>query len=299
MSIIARKIAVAAEADPARPEADDVASRLLPNTLLALSKWLKIEELVPRNISASWATADAFPLPDTIIAARGPEKTSCMAIAVSGAMARTSAFRLLSIEPSDDEGTLAALKPFLDENTLSLGEEASKVAWPGHEAVWTFQTVESVTKLFRETRTFRLELDCSETDAVQYHVTLLVSPDMLRAAPARDEEESEQEAANDRRLSPRLGPCHVEIQAVADKVRMSVADCSRLEIGQIVPLPRLRFDKLELNIEMGEGLVPLVDASLGADKGRKAVRLNHGIDPSFRQPLPDAQIRPDKTAVSV
>ena len=59
-----------------------------------------------------------------------------------------------------------------------------------------------------------------------------------------------------------------------------------LEIGQVVGLPGLRFDQLDLDVEMGDGPVRLTDAALGADKGRKAVRLNHGLDPAFR-------LRPD------
>lgn len=291
VSVIARKIAKAAESDPARPAADTIATWLLPNIKRVLTQWLSSEELRLRNVTARWALGDLAPLPDIIMAAKGPkvgeagqDTSSRMAIAMPRAMIDMAAYRLLSIAPSSEESARDRLAPFIDQNTLSLGVEAAQFAWPDHTAEWTFETPETVTKLFSETRAFRMEMDCCESDEVNYRIALIVSPDMLRASAPKTDDEAD--AANDRRLSPRLGPCHVEIQAVADHVRMSVADCSRLEIGQLVALPRLRFDRLELKIEMGEGPVPLVDAALGADKGRKAVRLNRGLDPSFREPLP-------------
>lgn len=82
-------------------------------------------------------------------------------------------------------------------------------------------------------------------------------------------------------LKDRLGPCRLSVHIVGDKLSLSVADCTRLEIGQVFSLPRLQFDNVTLRLVSGGRRRDLAQGTLGMDKGQKAVRLHGPPDPEF------------------
>lgn len=301
MTVIAKKIAFAVNSGPSRPDPETAAQSMLIDIRNTLARWLSVDDLSRQDVSVVWARIDASNLPDIIMAAKGSAKDSRIAVALSGPLAALASCRLLGIDQQSDAASREALKPFIEQNMLDLGRQLGGTpclaSFGNKGTTWTFEPANNLADQFGETEILRIEIDCSDDGQDDHRAVFLLTPDLLNAAGPEGNEANDLDAANDRRLSPRLGPCQVDVKAVADRVRMSVADCSRLEIGHVVALPGLRFDQLELTIEMGEGQVPFVDAALGADKGQKAVRLNRGLDPSFRIPPSDMVAVPQSKPV--
>ncbi len=301
LTVIARKIAFAVNSGPSRPEPEAVAQSMLVDIGNTLANWLSVDDLIRHDVSVVWARIDASKLPDIIMTAKESAKDSRMAVALSGPLAALASCRLLGIDQQSDAASRESLKPFVEQNMLDLGHQlggtSSLACFSDAETSWTFEPANNLADQFGETEVLRIEIDCSEDGQDDHRAVFLLTPNLLNAAGPEGDKVNDLDVANDRRLSPRLGPCQIDVRAVADRVRMSVADCSRLEIGHVVALPGLRFDQLELTIEMGEGQVPFVDAALGADKGQKAVRLNRGLDPSFRIPPDDMAAVPQSTLV--
>lgn len=286
MSVIARKIAFANKPVSDRPDATDLAMRFLPNINHALCVWLSSEDVKVELKRADWSMPKADALPGVIMSTRGSRRSRRIAIAITEPLVHKAAQDVLQIEASLDAEARAVLQPFAEQNMLSFGAHISETRIMLHSGVvdpdWVIDQPDQVFNNFEVYDVLTMDLAFLDGDGDDMHVTIIVTADMLALGQSDDDvAKSEPKAA---RLPPRLGPCHVEVQAIADHVRMSVADCSRLKIGQVIGLPGLRFDHLKLSVEMGEGPVFLTDASLGADKGLKAVRLNKGLDPSFRQP---------------
>lgn len=285
--MIARKIAYAALVEPDRPSTDGVTDDVAEELIFVLSKWLSTDPLKINNISVTWTRDVAIDLPPNIISAKGETNTSRVAIAVSDHFSKVSTCRLLLLPETTEADDMKSLRAFVDQNMTDLGRRLSATRrWTERlpeTVIWTNENEETLVDLYRDIDVVRIDIQCCELGTKPSSITLMATPDLL-GLNGNDEDENDSEHPV-KTLPPRLGPCEVEIKAIADRVTMSVADCSRLEIGQIVKVPGLRFDKLELSIAMVDGSVPLVDAALGADKGRKAVRLNRGLDPEFHLPL--------------
>lgn len=278
--MIARKIAVAQAPAPVSDDASEVAQPLLQDLSQALSEWLGVEEAETALRSAGRKSPALDALPEFIILCRGSRRNRLVAIGVSRPLAEMATRTMLGIEAALDDPALNALRPFMAQNLLTLGHrynDSDLMELAGKDSPeWTIETADVVETEFSRHDVLTLELDILDGDSGDIRVTLMATTAMIP-----DAEVDVDDKVIAPRLSPRLGPCHVNVRAVADRVRMSVADCTRLEIGQVVALPGLRFDQLELSVDMDDGPLALTDAALGADKGMKAVRLNRGLDPAF------------------
>ena len=73
----------------------------------------------------------------------------------------------------------------------------------------------------------------------------------------------------------------VSLQAVLETCQMSVADCTRLEIGQIIPLPSAPLHSIKLETQTEDGLVELGISTLGTYKSNKAVQLSDNVLTDF------------------
>ena len=72
------------------------------------------------------------------------------------------------------------------------------------------------------------------------------------------------------------------VRAVLDSLRMSVADCTRLEIGQVLPLPGVSLENISLEVEMRDQRLAVASGLLGIHKTRRAVKLSEDISDEFR-----------------
>jgi|GEM_PF-2749935 len=74
----------------------------------------------------------------------------------------------------------------------------------------------------------------------------------------------------------------VPVRAIVETCRMTVADCSRFEIGQIIDLPGVSLQSIGLETDLRDGTIDLGPAELGIFKSHRAVKLVHDLDPDFR-----------------
>lgn len=73
----------------------------------------------------------------------------------------------------------------------------------------------------------------------------------------------------------------VPIRAVVETCRMTVAECTRFEIGQVINLPGVSLQSIGLETELGRGKAPFAPAALGIYKSHRAVKLTEDLDPAF------------------
>lgn len=281
--MISRKIAIANQPVADRPDEMGLAEQLMGHLKPILLDWLSLEELDLDCLSAEWSLPSADILSDRLIACRGKKPSLRAAICANEALSDKAVTTLLRLPGDTDPASLSALRPFAMQNLVALGGRinASQIMRRvDNNAEWAVEEIPTLLDTFEPYDTLSVTVALKGLGPQDYQLTLLMTRDLLISDAERATPKVSSDAPT---LPPRLGPCHVEVRAVGDRVSLSVADCTRLEIGQIVALPGLRFDHLDLDVEMGDGPVRLTDASLGADKGRKAVRLNRGLDPAFRE----------------
>ena len=100
-----------------------------------------------------------------------------------------------------------------------------------------------------------------------------VFPDIVDAT------DSEKRPPDLHSLEKRLGPCRLPVRVVGGNVTLSIADCMKLEIGQIFGLPEIDFNAVDMKMPSSDDI--LVQATLGNHFGSKAVRLSSGIHDDF------------------
>lgn len=274
-----------------------MADTLLPNIHRSLCAWLSLEDTEVELTRANWAMPNTNDIPNIIMSTRGLRRSQRIAIAMTEPLVEMAAKDILQLDSGLDAAALAVLRSFAEQNMLTFGARINETRIMTHSGVtdpeWAIQPLGDMQADFGAYDVLSMEIAFLDGDGGDMRIVIIVTSEMLALDQFEDDGDTAMPQAP--RLPPRLGPCHVEIQAVADRVRMSVAECSRLKIGQVIGLPGLRFDHLELSVEMGDGPVLLTDASLGADKGLKAVRLNRGLDPAFRRAPPNQGVEKEAT----
>lgn len=82
----------------------------------------------------------------------------------------------------------------------------------------------------------------------------------------------------------------VQIKAVVESREMTVADCTRLQIGDVIDLPGVSLQSIGLETDMSDGPVNIATAALGIYKLNRAVKLTSDLDTDFfSTPIVDAR----------
>lgn len=71
------------------------------------------------------------------------------------------------------------------------------------------------------------------------------------------------------------------VRAVLEDIELSVADCARLSVGQVLPLPGVSVARLRLEAGRDQERAYLAPAELGIYKTHRAVRLNQDVAKAF------------------
>jgi hypothetical protein len=71
------------------------------------------------------------------------------------------------------------------------------------------------------------------------------------------------------------------VEVVIEDLTLSVAECTRLKLGQTIALPGASHERLNVKTRTISGNITIASATLGAFKVNKAVQLNEDIDPNF------------------
>ena len=77
------------------------------------------------------------------------------------------------------------------------------------------------------------------------------------------------------------------LDAVLERLTLTIGECSRLEVGSILPLADADAAKLSLSADTINGRVDIGSGELGVWKRQRAVRLNTPISDSFAQEMAD------------
>ena len=80
------------------------------------------------------------------------------------------------------------------------------------------------------------------------------------------------------------------LKVVVEVLRMSVADCTRLKLGQTISLPGASHKRLSVSTETKTGLQTLATSTLGVAKSNKAVKLLDDIDAEFLSDVGDLML---------
>lgn len=96
---------------------------------------------------------------------------------------------------------------------------------------------------------------------------------------AREEPLSVEDGAQNWKM--RIENSRTPLRAVVENTQMTVADCTRLEIGQIIPLPGVSLQSVSLEAELANSRVKVATGALGIHKTRRAIKIKDGVDPAF------------------
>jgi len=79
------------------------------------------------------------------------------------------------------------------------------------------------------------------------------------------------------------------LEVVIEDITMSIADCTRLQLGQIITLPGASHTRLNINARSMRGMQVIATSTLGIYKTNKAVKLLDDIDPVFLAGIADVE----------
>jgi len=71
------------------------------------------------------------------------------------------------------------------------------------------------------------------------------------------------------------------LRAVLESCEMTVADCTRLSIGQVIPLPGVSLQILSIEADITDNRVCIAKGALCIHKTRRAVQLVEDVSPIF------------------
>jgi hypothetical protein len=106
--------------------------------------------------------------------------------------------------------------------------------------------------------------------------------DRLKNAPDIEDEEMAIEFDEDTEaLTRHVDQSHTPLRTVLESREMTVADCTRLSIGQVIPLPGISLKELRIEAELKNSRVCIAKGALGIHKTRRAIQLVEDIDQAF------------------
>lgn len=82
-------------------------------------------------------------------------------------------------------------------------------------------------------------------------------------------------------LTRHIDQSYTSLRAVLESREMTVADCTRLEIGQVIALPGVSLQELKVEAELTESRLCITKGALGIHKTRRAVKLVEDIGSDF------------------
>lgn len=81
--------------------------------------------------------------------------------------------------------------------------------------------------------------------------------------------------------SQRVDHSHTRLKLVLEEFNLSVADCTRLQIGDILPLPSVSLMEIKVHADFNDNEMCIASAALGIYKTHRAARLIGDLDPVF------------------
>ena len=77
----------------------------------------------------------------------------------------------------------------------------------------------------------------------------------------------------------------IVLDSVLERLALTIGECWRLQVGQVIPLPGVSTSDLALSAETSDGAMDIARGELGVWKGRRAVKLNSSIEQGFAKEI--------------
>lgn len=94
-------------------------------------------------------------------------------------------------------------------------------------------------------------------------------------------------ASDSETVRTRLRQSSIRLDVVLDSLGMTIADCSRFEIGQVLPLAGTEGGQLMLCAETMNGQAVIAQGEMGNWKGQRALKLNGPVIESYIREIAD------------
>lgn len=300
MTVLQRKIQAQASGGQSDISSEDIRPVFGPALETSLELWTgqeawSVEALSVKFVSGSELALRSFTDESCCGLAKNEERP--ILITVDETLSKTAVRYALGLSDDAEDAGIESFKRF------HLRELIGQIltAHHGKSDIRSWLNPDALSSWFgrlKDEKFCEMEWTLSSQNADE-HQTLRMIVDPSRLPESSTEHEVDAEAAakpTPEYLLERLGPCRLPIQIVGDCVTLSIAECMRLEIGQQMHLPNLDFNAVSVRLASSDQT--LTHATLGTDAGRKAIRLNEALDPTFIYGLdPDlTEIAQEKTA---
>ena len=122
-------------------------------------------------------------------------------------------------------------------------------------------------------------------EALQSQIWLVFDLDYLMGCA----HEAERRAAEHKRPSPSrllrdsVMGSPIKVEAVLDKISMTIGECSRLKVGDLIPLPDTDPGSVRLNAETVNGQIEIGQCEMGVWKRQRALKLKQPVLEPFTQ----------------
>lgn len=210
------------------------------------------------------------------------------AIATDGAgAARVVARRLSQDVESAGEASALFLKLMFEAPAVALwrsvaasleGHQSETIASPLSEPVQAAGSFEADSR-------YLVVAYSVMPEALQSQVWLVFDLDYLMGCA----HEAERRAAEHRRpatsrlLRDSVMSSSIRVDAVLDKISMTIGECSRLKVGDLIPLPDTDPGSIRLNAETVNGQIELGHCEMGVWKRQRALKLKQPVLEPFTQ----------------
>ncbi|MFN4183327.1 MAG: FliM/FliN family flagellar motor C-terminal domain-containing protein [Hyphomonas sp.] len=210
------------------------------------------------------------------------------AIAADGAgAARIVAKRLSQDFESAKEASALFLKLMFEAPAVSLWRSAA-ASLEGHQAETIAsplsEPVQAASNFDADSRYLVISYSIMP-EAVQSQVWLVFDLDYLMGCAHEAERRAAEQKrpATSRLLRDSVMGSSIRVEAVLDKISMTIGECSRLKVGDLIPLPDTDPGSVRLNAETVNGQIEIGHCEMGVWKRQRALKLKQPVLEPFTQ----------------
>jgi len=296
-AILRKKIQAGAGVPPSianlRPFWDQMQSNAEAWAHANLGEDSRIKIVARRAIGAS-AAADILDDPFTFFMASDMSPGIASITLDNRIAVQCAAARLHQDVESLADASALFLKLLCEQTSVTLWQKIGG-GLAGHDTVSQksplCDSVSSVGGFDTASRYLRVDLELQFGEGVST-LTIMFGLDFVQQhaqAAQRNEEARKQQACQQtpKSLSESVRASVISLDAVLERMTLTIADCSRLEVGNVLPLANADANRLSLSAETINGSVDIGLGELGVWKRQRAVKLHTPISSNFAREIVD------------
>ena len=122
-------------------------------------------------------------------------------------------------------------------------------------------------------------------EALQSQIWLVFDLDYLMGCAHEAERRAAEHKrpSTSRQLRDSVMGSSIRVEAVLDKISMTIGECSRLKVGDLIPLPDTDPGSIRLNAETVNGQIEIGQCEMGVWKRQRALKLKQPVLEPFTQ----------------